>query len=260
MHDRHPKGHACFEKLYLLISSNCHSTVCHWLGKSSQIYRLQKHCTKKNENTEGGRDWNEARMHLVNFLNVMKKHLFDCGRAIGEKSLNDPSFFTITLLSPKKSDPPVLSMFLLFYTMSTAVSKAQEAWQGNQKGIPRMKLDTLKDDLRTPSQEKRYKRFTANCFQKVELKMGWGKGIFMDSTNSESPDSFTGVYFKKKSHILILLKVTSASLLCEKPTQTGKGNNSTRCQSELKITTANKPAVSSLAITTERLWVAVFRL
>lgn len=108
------------------------------------------------------------------FLNVMKNPLFGCGHAIGEKSLNNPSFFTITLLSPKNSDPPALSMLLLFYTMSTAASKAQEAWQGNKKGITRMKLDTLKDDLRTPSQEKRSKRFIADCFQKVELKIGRG--------------------------------------------------------------------------------------
>lgn len=61
-------------------------------------------------------------------------------------------------------------MLLLFYTMSTTASKMQGACQGNQKGIPRMKLDALKDDLRIPSQEKRGDRFIANCFQKVELK------------------------------------------------------------------------------------------
>lgn len=36
-----------------------------------------------------------------------------------------------------------------------------------------MKLDALKDGIRTPSQEKKSNRFIVNCFQKVKLKIGW---------------------------------------------------------------------------------------
>lgn len=87
-----------------------------------------------------------------------------------------PLFFQSPFCPQKYSDLPVLSMLLLFCTRSATASKPQGAWQGNQKGIPRMKLDALKDDLRAPSQEKRCNRFIANCFQTVELKGGEGRG------------------------------------------------------------------------------------
>lgn len=167
MQDRHPKGHTCLEKLYLLISSNSHSTVGHWLGKSTDCRSI---APKKRKILGVGETGMKPECTRY-FLNLIKKPLFGCGYAIREKSLHDPSFFPITPLSPKNSGLLVLSMLsmlLLFYTMSTTVSKPQGAWQGNQKGIPRMKLDALKDDLRTPSQKKRCNRFIANCFQKAE--------------------------------------------------------------------------------------------
>lgn len=153
---------------------------------------------KKKENTGGGRDWNEARMHLLlsEFNEKASVWLWLCNQ--GEKfawSL----FFSSHPSAPKKQWPASLSMLLVFYTMSTTASKPQGAWQGNQKGIPRMKLDALKDDFRTPSQEKRCNRFIANCFQKVELE-----DFFMDSTNSESFCSFRGVVFSKNPTFLHL--------------------------------------------------------
>jgi len=62
-------------------------------------------------------------------------------------------------------------MLLLFDTMARrTASKPRGAQQGNDKGISRVKADALKDDLRTPSQEKGHKTFIASCFQKVELR------------------------------------------------------------------------------------------
>lgn len=107
MQDRHLKGHAGLEKLYLLISSNSHSTVDHWLGKSSQIYRLEKHGTKKKRKILEVGEIEMKPECTCYFLNLMKKPLFGCGYAIREKSLHDPSFFPVTLLPPKNSGLPV---------------------------------------------------------------------------------------------------------------------------------------------------------
>lgn len=82
-----------------------------------------------------------------------------------------PWFHQSSLYPPHKSGLPVLSMLLLFDTMSrTTASKPQGVWQGNEKGIST--ADALKDDLRTQSQEEGHKKFIASHFQKVELKVG----------------------------------------------------------------------------------------
>lgn len=109
------------------------------------------------------------------FLNLMKKPLTVVMQP-ERKVCRIPLFFQSPFCPQKYSDLPALSMLLLFYTRSTTASKLQGAWQGNQKGIPRMKLDALKDDFRAPGQEKRCNRFLANCFQTVELKLEEGKG------------------------------------------------------------------------------------
>lgn len=67
----HPKGHTCLEKLiswFLLIPTALWTTS--WVSptKSTDCRGITP---KKGENTGGGRDWNEARMHLA-FLNLMK--------------------------------------------------------------------------------------------------------------------------------------------------------------------------------------------
>lgn len=112
-----------------------------------------------------------------------------------------------------------------------AASKPPGAWQGNEKGISRVKVD-----LRTPSQEKGHKRFIANHFQKVELKV---VGFFQGFYQLRVPLVILGRYIFKKPCTLLLLKATSASLLCETPTQTGNGTNGTRCQSEKKLSPIN---------------------
>lgn len=72
----------------------------------------------------------------------------------------------------KNSDSPVLSMLLIFLYYVNNTFKVTGNLAGKHKGIHRMKLDALKDDLRTPSQEKKCNRFIVNCFQKVKLKIG----------------------------------------------------------------------------------------
>lgn len=104
--------------------------------------------------------------------------------------------FTNPCSFPPKTGLPALSMLLFFDTVSRTASKPQGAWQGNEKGISRGKVDALKNDLRTASQEKGHKRCIANCFQKAELK---AVSFFVESTISESLCSFLGVIFFKKS-------------------------------------------------------------
>lgn len=161
------------------------------------------------------------------FLNLIKKPLaliMQLGRKVC-------MFLGFTNRSsvPPKSGLPVLSMLLL--CQEEQHQSHRELGREMRRGFSRVKVD-----LRTPSQEKGHKRFIANHFQKVELKV---VGFFHGFYQLRVPLLIWGRYIFKKPCTLLLLKATSASLLCETPTQTGNGTNGTRCQSEKKLSPIN---------------------
>lgn len=84
---------------------------------------------------------------------------------LGRKVCMFPGFTNPPSIPPAKSGLPVLSMLLLFDTMSrTTASKPQGVWQGNEKGIST--ADALKDDLRTQSQEEDHKKIYCQSLSK----------------------------------------------------------------------------------------------
>lgn len=161
------------------------------------------------------------------FLNLIKKPLALIMQ-LGRKVCMFLGFTNCSSV-PAKSSLPVLSMLLL--CQEEQHQSHRELGRKMKRGFSRVKVD-----LRTPSQEKGHTRFIANHFQKVELKV---VGFFHGFYQLRVPLLIWGCYIFKKPCALLLLKATSASLLCETPPQTGNGTNGTRCQSEKKLSSIN---------------------
>lgn len=164
----------------------------------------------------------------------MEKSLAATLKKFGRKLRMFLDFADTPLSIPQKSGLSVLNTLLLFDTVSRGTaSQPQGAWQGNEEWISRRTVDALKDDLRAKNQEKGHKRFIANHFQKVELKVFFS----MDSISSESPCLFWGVIFKKQNKTN-LHSSTFKIIFCFTSVwnaHTENGTNGTRYQSENKL-------------------------